>query len=144
MATFHWFGKGLQHLANGDIDFGADTFKILLTISDYTPNQDTDEFRDDVTNEVAAGGGYTTGGVALAGVDVTYDAASNKVWISWDNPTWADASITARTAVIYKSRGGAASADELIAYATNATDVTSTDGPFSVALGTPTLDINAS
>lgn len=138
--TFKWYGNGLLKAITGSIDFDTDTFKVLLTTSAYTPNQDTHDFRDDVTNEVT-GTGYTAGGATLTGVAVTYDAASNEVRIKWTDPTWATSTITARTAVIYKARGGASSADELVAYATNDADVSSTAGTFTVDLADPTLKL---
>ncbi len=140
--TWKWYGEGLANVVKGAIDLDTDTFKILLTTSTYTPNQDTHNFRDDVTNEVV-GTGYTAGGATLAGVSVTYDTATNEVRISWTDPTWPSSTITARTAVIYKSRGGAASADELLAYCTEASDITSTAGTFTVDLPAPTLKITA-
>lgn len=140
--SWKWYGSGLLKLATGSIDLDTDTFKIMLTTSTYTPNQDTHDFRDDVTNEVS-GTGYTAGGATLAGVSVTYDAASNQVRVSWTDPTWPSSSITARTAVIYKSRGGASTADELVAYCTEAADVTSTAATFTVDLPAPTLTITA-
>jgi hypothetical protein len=140
--TWKWYGEGLANVVKGAIDLDTDTFKILMTTSAYTPNQDTHNFRDDVTNEVV-GTGYTAGGATLAGVSVTYDTATNEVRISWTDPTWPSSTITARTAVIYKSRGGAASADELLAYCTEASDITSTAGTFTVDLPAPTLKITA-
>lgn len=140
--TWKWYGEGLANVVKGAIDLDTDTFKILMTTSTYTPNQDTHNFRDDVTNEVV-GTGYTAGGATLAGVSVTYDTATNEVRISWTDPTWPSSTITARTAVIYKSRGGAASADELLAYCTEASDITSTAGTFTVDLPAPTLKITA-
>lgn len=141
--TFHWYGNGLLNLAKGNIDLDTDTFKIMLTTSAYTPDQDAHDFRNDVTNEVT-GTGYTAGGATLSGVSVTYDSASNQVRISWTDPTWPTSTITARTAVIYKSRGGASSADELLAYVTEAADVTSTAATFTVDLPSPTLTLTAS
>lgn len=140
--TWKWYGNGLLKTVSGAIDLDTDTFKILLTTSTYTPNQDTHDFRDDVTNEVS-GTGYTAGGATLAGVGVTYDATSNEVRIKWTDPTWATSTITARTAVIYKSRGGASTADELLAYCTNDADVSSTAATFTVDLPDPTLKITA-
>ena len=130
-------------LAQGSIDLDTDTFKIMLTTSTYVPNQDTHVFRSDVTNEVV-GTGYTAGGATLTGVSVTYDAASNQMRLSWTDPTWPTSTITARTAVIYKSRGGAATADELLAYATNDADVSSSGATFTVDLAAPTLTLTAS
>lgn len=140
--TWKWYGNGLLNVAKGAIDLDTDTFKIMLTTSSYTPNQDTDDYRSDVTNEVS-GTGYTAGGATLSGVSVTYDSASNEVRVSWTDPTWTTATITARTAVIYKSRGGASTADELVAYCTESGDVTSTAGTFTVDLPSPTLTITA-
>ena len=139
--TFTWFGNGLLKLATGAIDLDTDTFKVMLTTSTYTPVQDTHDFRDDVTNEVS-GTGYTAGGATLSGVSVTYDAATDQVQISWTDPTWPTSTITARTAVIYKSRGGASTADELLAYCTEAGDIVSTGGTFTVDLPAPTLYID--
>lgn len=140
--TWRWYGNGLLNVAKGLIDLDTDTFKIMLTTSTYTPDQDVHDFRNDVTNEVV-GTGYTSGGVTLTGVSVTYDSASNEVRITWTDPTWPSSTITARTAVIYKSRGGASSADELVAYCTEASDITSTAGTFTVDLPAVTLKITA-
>lgn len=141
--TWKWYGNGLLKAVTGAIDFDTDTFKLLLTSSGYTPNQDTHDFRDDVTNEVGASGSYSAGGATLTGGAVTYDAATNEVRITWSDVSFTSATITARTAVIYKSRGGASSADELVAYCTDSGDVTSTAGTFTVDLPNPVLKITA-
>ena len=141
--TWKWYGNGLLNALKGNIDFDTDTFKLMLTSSAYTPDQDAHDFRNDVTNEVGASGTYASGGATLSGVSVTYDSASNEARISWASPSFTSATITARTAVIYKSRGGASSADELVAYCTESADVSSTAGTFTVSLPTPTLKITA-
>jgi hypothetical protein len=141
--TWHWYGKGLLNVLKGAVDLDTDTFKVLLTTSSYTPDQDTHEFRSDVTNE-AAGTGYTAGGATLSGVSLTYDAASNEVRLTWADATWSTATLTARTAVIYKSRGGASSADELVGYVTGDADVTSTAGTWTLDLPSVTLKITVS
>ena len=55
------YNSAIDEMARGDIDFDTDTFKAMLVTSSYTPNKDTHDFRDDVTNEVS-GTGYTAGG----------------------------------------------------------------------------------
>lgn len=140
--TWKWYGKGLQHLLNGDLDFDANTFKLMLTTSSYTPNQDTDEFRSGVTNEVGASGSYASGGGTLANVSVSYDGTSNEARITWNDISFTTATITARTAVIYKSTGSAAT-DVLVAYCTESGDVSSTAGTFTVDLPAVTLKITA-
>jgi len=142
--TWKWYGLAVEKMAEGSIDFDTDTFKLMLTTNAYTPNQDTHDFRDDVTNEVGASGTYSAGGATLSGFSGAYDTGTNEYRIAWTSPAFTSATITARTAVIYKSRGGAASADELVAYCTEASDVTSTAGTFTVTLPSPTLKITAS
>lgn len=108
------YTSSLEDLANGAIDFGSDTFKVMLVTSSYTPNKNTHTKRSDVTNEVV-GTGYTSGGIVVAAT-VTKDTGNSRVDVDFADPTWSNATITAFAAVIYKSRGGAASADELVAY----------------------------
>lgn len=129
--TWKWYGNGLLNVLNGNIDLNTDTFKIMLTTSTYTPDQDAHDFRNDVTNEVGASGTYATGGGSCT-VSTSYDSASNEVRVSLSDVAFTGATITARTAVLYKSRGGASSADELVAYCTEASDVSSTAGTFTV------------
>ena len=131
------YNSAPDEMARGDIDFDTNTFKAMLVTSSYTPNKDTHDFRDDVTNEVS-GTGYSAGGVASA-VTVTKDTANDKVTIQFGAVSWASSTITARGCVYYKSRGGASSADELVAYADFGSDVSSSGGTFSVAASTITL-----
>jgi hypothetical protein len=131
------YNSAPDEMARGDIDFDTDSFKAMLVSSSYSPNKDTHDFRDDVTNEVS-GTGYTAGGVASA-VTVTKDTANDKVTIQFGAVSWASSTITARACVYYKSRGGASSADELVAYADFGSDVSSSGGTFSVAASTITL-----
>ena len=116
-ATILWFGEGASHVANAAVDWDTDTINVMLTTSTYVPNQDTHNFRDDVTNEIT-GTGYVAGGAALAGKTRTYDAGTNEVRLDATDLTWTglDPAAAFRYGVIYKARGGAASADELVAY----------------------------
>jgi hypothetical protein len=103
--------------------------------SGYTPDKKLHTKRSDVTNEVAAGGGYTSGGAA-ATVTVTKDNPNNRVNISLGGNVWPAATITARGAVYYKSRGGASSGDELLAYIDFGTDIASTAAEFTLEAST--------
>jgi hypothetical protein len=124
-------------MARGAIDLDTDTFKVLLVTSSYTPNKDTHDKRDDVTNEVS-GTGYTAGGVTSA-CTVTKDTANDRVTLSFAAVNWATSTITARAAVIYKSRGGTSSADELVCYVDFGGDVSSSSATFSLGSSTITL-----
>jgi hypothetical protein len=131
------YNSAIDDMARGAIDFDTDTFKAMLVTSTYSPNKDTHDKRDDVTNE-ATGTGYTAGGVTTA-CTVTKDTANDKVTLSFAAVSWATSTITARALVIYKSTGGAASTDALVAYNDFGSDVSSSSGTFSVAASVITL-----
>jgi hypothetical protein len=120
-----------RDIMNGSIDLDTDTIKVMLVTATYTPDQDAHTKRSDVTNEVV-GAGYVSGGSALAGVSVTADNTDNEGVFDANDLSWATSTITARGAVLYKSRGGAASADELICYVDFGSNITSTGGTFLI------------
>lgn len=131
------YNSCIDDLARNNIDFDTNTFKAMLVTSAYTPNKDTHDRRDDVTNEIT-GTGYTAGG-ATSAVTVTKDTANDKVTIQFAAVSWDSSTLTARGCVYYKSRGGASSADELVAYNDFGSDVSTVGGTFSVAASTITL-----
>ncbi len=105
MAADAWkiYDSFKEKMADGALDMddaGAGVFKCALFTSTLTPDQ-TDTLYSGLSNEVANGLGYLTGGEALTSVTwveatgtITWDAAD----ISW---TAAGGSIVARTAIIY-------------------------------------------
>jgi hypothetical protein len=120
--TVKWFGQGLLACMKNDVDLEADALKLSLHTSTYTPNLDTDDFFNDATNEIS-GGGYAQ--VTLTGKVLSYDAASDQVRFDFDDPSFPfTAAKTWRYGVLRKARGGAASADELIALIDWGTDQT--------------------
>jgi hypothetical protein len=125
------YNSFLRDIQNGTIDLDTDTIKLMLVTSAYTPNIDTHTKRSDVTNEVV-GTGYTAGGVTLAGKTVTQNNTDNTGVFDADNITIPTSTITARAGVLYKSRGGASSADELIGYLDFGSDIISTTGDFNI------------
>lgn len=128
------YNRALELWARGNIDFDTDTFRVLLTTSGYSENKDTHDFRDDVTNEVS-GTGYTAGG-NTATVTVTLDTVNDRLDITLGGTTWPTSTITARKAVYYKARGGAASADELVAVNDFGSDVVTSAGTFTLNAST--------
>lgn len=123
-----------RDLMNGSIDLDTDTIKVMLVTSAYTPDQDAHTKRSDVTNEVT-GTGYSAGGATLANKSVAVDNTDNEGVFDADDVTWATSTITARGAVLYKSRGGAATADELICYIDFGSDKSSSGGNFTIQWG---------
>jgi hypothetical protein len=131
------YNSFVDDMARGAIDLDLDTFKVMLVTSAYAPNKDTDLKRSAVTNEVT-GTGYTAGGVTTA-CTVTKSTANDRVTLSFAAVNWASSTITARAAVIYKSRGGLASADELVCYVDFGADVSSSSATFSLGASVITL-----
>lgn len=72
-----WYRNALVKIINKEADFDSDTLKLTLHTSSYTPNLDTHAYVSDLASELAASGGYTTGGVTLTSPTVTYTAANS-------------------------------------------------------------------
>jgi hypothetical protein len=73
---------GAYHWVKSDLDPDTDTYKAILLADTYSPDLNAHEFIDDViAHEIAAGGGYTAGGVTLTNVTInTVVAASLTAW----------------------------------------------------------------
>jgi hypothetical protein len=109
------------------------TFKMMLCTSAYTPSRAHNR-RDDVTNEVS-GTNYTAGGATVT-LTITTDTTNHKTTLTVGGASWASSTITARTAVVYRARGGASSADELVIIIENPANVSSSGTTFAVAAST--------
>lgn len=125
------FNSFKRDVMNGSIDLDTDDIKVMLVTDVYVPDQDAHTKRSDITGEVV-GTGYSTGGASLAGKAVSVDNTDNEGVFDANDLSWAASTITARGAVIYKARGGAASADELVCYIDFLADKVSTDGAFTI------------
>jgi len=134
MASFV-YNSFYEDLGKGDIDLLVDTFRLILVTSSYTPNKDTHTRADDVTNEVANGNGYTTGGKTIVPT-VTVDTANDTITYTFPATSWTSSTITAAGAVLKKVRGGAASADELVFYNDFGGNVSTTNATFAVSSAT--------
>jgi len=124
------YGLCFSQAFDKEIDLEDGSVKVMLTTSSYTPDQDTHDYKDDVTNEVS-GDGYVAGGTALSTPTMAYATATN-VWnFDADNVTWASSSITARYAVYYYSTGTDGTSP-LICYVDFGEDETSSNGDFTI------------
>lgn len=104
-----WYGKAIGNLLGGEtagetraVDILSDTIKVALLVNTYTFDQHNHKFYSDISaNEVASGGGYTTGGATLGSKTWVYSSAL-KLW-TFDaaDATWAASTITARYGVVY-------------------------------------------
>src|SRR5689334_6769398 len=128
MASFV-YASFWDDVVRGLLDVDNGTFKVLLTTSAYTEAKATHMVRSDVTNEVAAGNGYTSGGAAVT-VTVTKNTGNNTEVISLGGATWTTAAgqtLTARKAVYYQVVGTAAT-DRLVAVVDFTTDQIASNG----------------
>lgn len=136
--TAFWYAPAIISLGNGLIDWANDAMKVALTTNTYTPNQDTHNYFDDITNEITDTG-YTAGGATLGTKTltntnnvVTWDAA-NSQWTS-GNP----ATLTARRAVVYNSTPATNATRPLMLWVDFGQDEVASNG------GTFTIQWNAS
>jgi hypothetical protein len=106
--------------------------KCALVSSAYIPNQDTHAFFSDITNEVAAVGGYTAGGQALTTKTLTLDTTAHAAVFDADDVQWDPSTIAARAAVLYVDTGNPATSP-LIAYEDFISDKSSSNDRFKVA-----------
>jgi hypothetical protein len=115
------------------------SFKFMLVSSLPSESDfDTFDFRNDVTNEVAASGTYVAGGSAITCTVGAVDTTNNRVAVTWGNPAaWTGATISAVGGWIYKAVGSAAT-DDLIGFVDFGATITSTNATFTVTLTTPT------
>jgi hypothetical protein len=100
MATAKWYGPAINRVLTKVIDLSADTIKVALCTSTYTPNYDTHGVYTDLTNQTT-GTGYTAGGITLTSKTITQDTTND--WWTFDaaDVTWSSASFSFRYAIIY-------------------------------------------
>lgn len=126
------FGLLFTSLWNKEIDYEADTIKVMLTTVTYVPNQDTHDYKNDVTNEVT-GTGYTATGETLASKTVTYTAGTNIHVLDAADVSWTSSTITARIAVVYDASPASDATRPLICYQDFGADVSTTAGTLTIA-----------
>ena len=99
-------------LIRGRINIGADTFKALLLTDAYVYSAAHTRRSNVTAFEVAATGGYTAGGQTIT-VTSMIDAP-NTIY-QFGAASFGTGGIRAQYVVYYKARGGASSADEILA-----------------------------
>lgn len=130
-----WFGQALKGQFSATeprrVDWVNDVVRVALVKSTYVPNQDTDDFWNDVSANEASGAGYVAGGKVLAEKTLTYDAASNTLRLDAADVEWAEVSVKARYAVVYKEQG-AASESPVLGYVDFGKDEEAAAGVFKI------------
>jgi len=100
MASF-FYNRFKADLLQGDIDLdtGADVVKVQLHTSSYTPDKDHNVVGD-LSNELANGNGYATGGATLANQVVVEDDTNDLASSDADDTTWTTLTGTFRYAIL--------------------------------------------
>lgn len=130
------YGNAQKHL-DADVDFAADTIKVTLHTSTYSPNQATHEFFSSASNELSTANGYTAGGATLGSKSVTVTSLTTAYKAA--ATTWtASGTLTARYAIVWKDTGSAATSP-LLAYVlldSAPADVSATNAAFTITWDT--------
>lgn len=84
------YNRFKANLMNKEIDLEADTIKVALLNNSHSFTATHNTWSEVSANELAATGGYTTGGVALSGKSVTQGATTkfDATDFSVDPATW--------------------------------------------------------
>lgn len=111
------YAKGIGALCGGAVDWddGGITINAQLTLSTYTPDFDTEDFRNDVESAKVSG----TTDQEITGRAITYDAGNDRVHL--DGPatitfTAVTGTQSCKGVALYKSLGGDSSNDPLICW----------------------------
>jgi hypothetical protein len=123
------YGKLFQTLATKKADLDTDTVKVMLCTSSYTPDIDSHQYKNDITNEVS-GDGYTAGGAIIDNTSISYDTTKHALVLTGDNVEWDDSTITARYGIVYDDT---ATDKPLIGIQDFGEDKSSSDGPFKLS-----------
>lgn len=135
--TAKWYGQALLGqwgtTSARRVNWTGDTVKTSLHSNSYTPDQDLDDFFNDVSaSELAASGGYTAGGVTLTTKTLTYDSTSNEARLDADDASWTSATFSSYFAVTYTTTGGTSATNPLMGYVDFGGVETVTSGTFTI------------
>ncbi|MFP5258236.1 MAG: hypothetical protein ACLGQH_04360 [Acidobacteriota bacterium] len=118
----------------------SDTLKCALVTSAYVPSADHAVLAEVAAAE-ASGAGYAAGGQTLTGL--TWSAAGGKAMLRANDPTWTEATVTARYALIYVAKTAGSLTNPLACLLDFGADRGVTGGTFTVhfdAAGVLTLE----
>jgi hypothetical protein len=119
----------------------AEDHKMALVNDTYAPNFDTHDFHADLTNEIANGGGYTTGGTAFTTTEVTLSSGT----LTWDfaDVSWTSSTIASAMAGVCITNVGSSATDQLLLLLDFVTAVSTTSGTLLVTIaGTGAMTID--
>lgn len=136
------FNNALHKILNRTIDLTTATVRgILLTSAGVTALQNKDLIsRADITGEISSATNYTAGATGImisnagASTTISLDQANDRAEVTFAAAVIANTTISANGIVYFVSRGGAASADELLTLNDFGGTIASTAADFNLAL----------
>lgn len=138
--TAFWYANAFEAMLDKEIDFLADDIAVSLHTATYTPNQDTHDYFNDLTNQLATANGYTAEDGAGAGFSLaskTHDNTNNVSKLDAADPAWTatGAGFTARIAVVSDVTPGTTATDPLLLWIDFGQDETASGGgTFTIVL----------
>lgn len=111
------YGKFFVSLFNGYVDFASDPMYAMLATSVYEPNQDTHQFKSDVSGE-CNGSGYFEGGQNVTGIEATYNVSgtTKQLIVTGGDLVWADVTLSAAYLVLYMNSSEPETLQPLVGY----------------------------
>jgi hypothetical protein len=139
MAATAWamYGQALENVLDGTIDLEADSFRMALVGTGYTPNQSTDAAWSTISGDEISGTGYTTHGKA---VTLSQSRSGLVVTIDCDDQSWTTSTLASVAyAVIVRDaddNGALAAGDIPMWYCEleDGSSVSTTNGTLSVTI----------
>lgn len=120
-------------LATGLTSWESTSCKYMMVLDTSTPDFDLDDFRADYTATEVSGTNYTAGGNALVSPAITISSGLKH---DFDDPSWANSTISNAMAGIVTSGNATDTADEVYYLQDFVTAVSSSSGTFTVQINT--------
>lgn len=131
--TVRFYPRCIEAAFNKEIDFDADTIKVMLLGSGYTFSS-SDKYKSDLSSEIT-GTGYSAGGATIGSKTITFSAGNLRVAFDGDNGIWGPgASFSGvRYAVVYDSSPATDATRPLICVVDFGSNQATVGGSFVVA-----------
>jgi len=125
------YNEFISQLAMQQINLATDSIRVILMAPEYVADTDAHMFLSSILASEITGVGYTTKGKVLGNVTITKQDLANNVKVTASDVTWANSSLSARYAVLYKDTGDNATSPLILCFDFTATK-TSVNGDFTI------------
>ena len=130
--------KQFKKTIGGDME--STNVSVLMVTDTHVPVFATDSFRNPAIDNEVSGGGYTSGGKALAATPswtVGAPAAADRIFYDSDDPSWATSTITSAEAAVLFYSTGTDTTDDLLLMSDFGAPVSTANGTLTITVDTP-------